>query len=94
MHAHVSKEEWVFRGLAIAMCLAFLGMAVMPVVTVEPSKIGGGLLLAWNAGNDLLNNGRYSWQTYANMALLAGSIVAFALAPPAGVAYWLTAGTL
>ena len=32
MHAHVSREEWVFRGLAIAMCLAMVGMAVMPLI--------------------------------------------------------------
>ena len=31
MHAHVSKEEWLFRGLAIAMCLAMVGIAVMPI---------------------------------------------------------------
>ena len=29
----VSREEWVFRGLAIAMCLAMVGMAVMPLVS-------------------------------------------------------------
>jgi hypothetical protein len=32
MYAHVSKEEWMFRGLALAMVLAMVGMAVMPVV--------------------------------------------------------------
>ena len=30
MYAHVSREEWLFRGLAIAMCLAMIGLAVMP----------------------------------------------------------------
>ncbi len=35
MHAHVSKEEWVFRGLAIAMCLAMVGMAVMPGIGLQ-----------------------------------------------------------
>jgi len=30
----VSKEEWLFRGLAIAMCLALVGIAVMPSITV------------------------------------------------------------
>ncbi|WP_290596104.1 MULTISPECIES: hypothetical protein [unclassified Archaeoglobus] len=42
----------------------------------------------------MLDDGQYSWQTYANMALLAGAVVAFAIAPPAGIAYWITAGTL
>ncbi len=27
----VSREEWVFRGLAIAMFLAMMGMAVMAI---------------------------------------------------------------
>ena len=35
MHAHVSREEWVFRGLAIAMCLAMVGMDVMPAIISE-----------------------------------------------------------
>ncbi len=48
MHAHVSKEEWVFRGLAIAMCLAMMGMAVMPLAVgdllykiTHDSKVAG-----------------------------------------------------
>ena len=32
MYAHVSREEWLFRGLAIAMCLAMIGLAVMPII--------------------------------------------------------------
>ncbi|AGK62159.1 hypothetical protein Asulf_02206 [Archaeoglobus sulfaticallidus PM70-1] len=96
MYGYTSRwdEETVIKWLAVGMVLAMIGMAVIPAVTVEPSKIGGGLLLAWNAGNDLLDDGQYSWQTYVNMALLAGGVVAFALAPPAGIAYWITAGTL
>ncbi len=39
MHTHVSREEWVFRGLAIAMCLAMMGMAVMPLVYSSGSEI-------------------------------------------------------
>ena len=35
MHAYVSREEWVFRGLAIAMCLAMVGLAVMPAIISE-----------------------------------------------------------
>ena len=30
----MSREEWLFRGLAIAMCLAMVGMAVLPAVSV------------------------------------------------------------
>ena len=33
MYAHVSREEWLFRGLAIAMILAMVGLAVMPLVS-------------------------------------------------------------
>jgi len=32
MYAHVSREEWLFRGLAIAMVLAMVGLAVMPSI--------------------------------------------------------------
>ena len=35
MYAHVSREEWLFRGLAIVMCLAMVGMAVMPLAVGE-----------------------------------------------------------
>jgi len=31
MYAHVSGEEWIWRGLAIATILALVGMAVMPM---------------------------------------------------------------
>ena len=34
MYAHVSREEWLFRGLAIAMILAMVGLAVMPSVNI------------------------------------------------------------
>jgi len=32
MYVEVSREEWLFRGLALAMVLAMVGLAVMPVV--------------------------------------------------------------
>ncbi|WP_456327095.1 hypothetical protein [Archaeoglobus sp.] len=31
MYAYASREEWLFRGLAIATILALVGMAVMPL---------------------------------------------------------------
>lgn len=34
MYAHVIREEWLFRGLATAMCLAMVGLAVLPAVSV------------------------------------------------------------
>ena len=40
MYAHVSREEWLFRGLAIVMCLAMVGMAVMPLAVGEGWAIG------------------------------------------------------
>ena len=39
MYAHVSREEWLFRGLAIAMVLAMVGMAVMPLA-IGSCKLG------------------------------------------------------
>jgi len=32
MYTYASREEWLFRGLAIAMILALVGMAVMSTV--------------------------------------------------------------
>ncbi len=32
MHAYASREEWLFRGLAIATILALVGIAVIPSV--------------------------------------------------------------
>ena len=34
MYAHVSREEWLFRCLAIATILALVGMAVLPAVNM------------------------------------------------------------
>ena len=39
MYAHVSKEEWLFRGLAIAICLAMVGMAVMPLAVGDATAV-------------------------------------------------------
>jgi len=39
MYAHVSREEWVFRGLAIATILALVGMAVMPTAVGDMGLI-------------------------------------------------------
>lgn len=32
MYAHVSREEWLFRGLAIATILALVGMVATPII--------------------------------------------------------------
>ena len=32
MYAHVSREEWLFRGLAIVTILALVGIAVFPPI--------------------------------------------------------------
>ena len=41
MYVHVSREEWLFRGLAIAMVLAMVGMAVMPVYPIAKHSNAG-----------------------------------------------------
>jgi hypothetical protein len=58
MYVEVSREEWVFRGLAIATILALVGMAVMPVLSVgnitayyasqggDPYVSAGGLIVS------------------------------------------------
>ncbi|ADB58244.1 hypothetical protein Arcpr_1192 [Archaeoglobus profundus DSM 5631] len=33
MYVHVSKDEWLFRGLAIAIELALEGMAFLPITS-------------------------------------------------------------
>ena len=45
MYAHVSREEWLFRGLAIATILALVGMAVMPLA------VGDAWAAAWTWAN-------------------------------------------
>ena len=32
MYAHVSKEEWLFRWMAIAMCLALVGIMLVSAI--------------------------------------------------------------
>ena len=64
MHAYVSREEWVFRGLAIAMCLAMVGMAVMPVVVGDI-----GAVVWWALGGDKLP---HPWD-YATGAFATGA---------------------
>ena len=44
MYAYASREEWLFRGLAIATILALVGMAVMPAVS--ECKLGIALAIA------------------------------------------------
>ncbi len=80
MYAHVSREEWLFRGLAIAMCLAMLGLAVMPLAVGD---IVGGLYIAGvvndrgavaaglvGAGWSAIGSG--IWALYGNEVVLLG----------------------
>ncbi len=39
MQKNVCREEWVWRGLAVAMCLAMVGVAVMPALNVGDAGI-------------------------------------------------------
>ena len=59
MFAHMSREEWVFRGLAIVMILAMVGLIVMPAV--GECKLGVALALKGNgagaAGSALVGAG-------------------------------------
>jgi small-conductance mechanosensitive channel len=41
MYAHVSREEWLFRGLTITTILALVGMAVIPLAVGD---IGYGII--------------------------------------------------
>jgi len=60
MYAHVSKEEWMWRSLAIAMCLAMVGIVVMPGIAGNFSKIQPvDLYFA------ILNNNKAEWEALA-----------------------------
>jgi len=50
----VGREEWMWRGLAIAMCLAMVGLVVMPAVGIghfEYSWVWGAANAAYSAAN-------------------------------------------
>ena len=49
MYANVSREEWVFRGLALAIVLAMVGMAMMPMS--YGCKVGALLWKLWRPHN-------------------------------------------
>jgi len=50
MYAHMNREEWVFRGLAIAMVLAMVGLAVMPTA-VGSCKLGSYIIASEKYGS-------------------------------------------
>ena len=39
MYMEVSREEWVFRGLALVMCFALVGLAVMPLAVGDIGNV-------------------------------------------------------
>ena len=51
MYVEVSREEWLSRGLAIAMVLAMVGMAVLPMI--YGCKVGTILWMYWRPHNAL-----------------------------------------
>jgi len=51
MYAYVSREEWLFRGLAIATILALVGMAAIP--TLGQSNLYGEYMLHKNMREDV-----------------------------------------
>jgi len=48
MYAYASREEWLFRGLAIATILALVGMAVMPSVAIGDIGYSIGKRMGWD----------------------------------------------
>jgi hypothetical protein len=105
MYVHVSREEWLFRGLAIATILALVGMAVMPVIT--SSEIYAGLKYAgvikgnkyadafFLIGGGLGFTGRIAGQLAAKFGWqMAARISAALVTGPVGwaITAWLAAG--
>ncbi len=78
MYAHVSKEEWVFRGLAIAMCLAMVGMAVMPAVgVVNIAGVVAGVHAGYHANSmeEAIINGAYEGLLASTVPLAAYGVL-------------------
>ena len=71
MYANVSREEWVFRGLALAMVLVMVGLAVMPMVTTGSKCFS----VAWAY---LIDHERNPWKL--GEAALRGALAPFAFA--------------
>jgi len=71
----VSREEWLFRGLAIAMIFAMIGMAVIPTTI---SKLGGVALVATYDPSSI-----WWWVSFASYVL---GIAAIIICPPVGLA--------
>ncbi len=105
MYANVSREEWVFRGLALAMVLVMVGLAVMPVIT--SSEIYAGLKYAgvikgnkyadafFLIGGGLGFTGRIAGQLAAKFGWqMAARISAALVTGPVGwaITAWLAAG--
>ena len=67
---HVSREEWLFRGLAIVMCLVMVGMVVMPAI-IE----GKCFSVAWAY---FIDHERNPWKL--GEAALRGALAPFAFA--------------
>lgn len=51
MYAHVGREEWIWRGLAIATIVALLGIAVMPLAVGDLGAVIGGIQAGMNANS-------------------------------------------
>jgi len=80
----VSREEWMWRGLAIAMCLAMVGLAVMPLAVGE---LGAAALIATYNPHSI-----WWWVGVGAEAMAVGATI---LSPPVGLAAQvLTGGSL
>ncbi len=57
----VSREEWVFRGLAIAMILAMVGLTVMPAIVAPAHTDVGFAMMYFGMKYDRVNMARAGW---------------------------------
>jgi len=78
----VSREEWMWRGVAIAMCLAMVGIAVMPLAVGDIAAYCAGAGEGPYLSYDLVftSVGLLKLTDIALLLELAGSTIAFPLA--------------
>jgi len=85
----LKNEEWVIRGLALVMCFALVGMAVMPVMVV--GDLTGILYFYGRAtGNDDLVQFANDFIVLLTIVVAAGTIITMCQGHAIGEALILT----
>jgi len=81
------KNEEVIKWLAVGMCLAMIGMAVMPAVSV-------GKLMYYYAQNDLIPNDPFALNLLNTAVTINAGLVGLAVGGPVGAFIGIGAGVI